>query len=373
MDRRADLWAFGCVLYEMLTRQRAFGGDNPTDVLAAVVTTEPEWTRLPAETPAAIRTLLRRCLEKNRARRLDSAVAARLEIDDALATPAAQTVVDSERIQSPGTAAPPSDRASLRRRQRQWTTIAGVAAVAVLVAAGGVWRLWQQDYFWQNPLADATVERLTDFEGEEADAAISPDGKFMTFLSDRDGPFDAWISHDRQRRARQHHQGSVSAHEQPQHPLRRFLRRRCAGVVHAASQCATSEMDLMDLSRPGRRSAYLCGRRVGAHLVARWKERRLSHQRPRRSHLYRGPERQQSQTDLRGTAGCAWPLSDVVARRSLHLFREGRPPDRRNGYLAHPRVPERSRRDAGANHLSQCAGGVPRLARCANADLLGHG
>ena len=194
VDRRADLWAFGCVLYEMLTRQRAFGGDSPTDVLAAVVTTEPDWTRLPAETPAAIRTLLRRCLEKNRARRLDSAVAARLEIDDALATPAAQTVVDPERIQSPGTAAPPSDRASLRRRQRQWTMLAGVAAVAVLVAAGGVWRLWQQDYFWQNPLADATVERLTDFEGEEADAAISPDGKFMTFLSDRDGPFDAWIS-----------------------------------------------------------------------------------------------------------------------------------------------------------------------------------
>ena len=194
VDRRADLWAFGCVLYEMLTRQRAFGGDNPTDVLAAVVTTEPEWTRLPAETPAAIRTLLRRCLEKNRARRLDSAVAARLEIDDALATPAAQTVVDSERIQSPGTAAPPSYRASLRRRQRQWTMIAGVAAVAVLAAAGGVWRLWQQDYFWQNPLADATVERLTDFAGEEADAAISPDGKFMIFLSDRDGPFDAWIS-----------------------------------------------------------------------------------------------------------------------------------------------------------------------------------
>ena len=72
--------------------------------------------------------------------------------------------------------------------------LAGVAAVAVLVAAGGVWRLWQQDYFWQNPLADATVERLTDFEGEEFDAAISPDGKFTVFLSDRDGPINAWLS-----------------------------------------------------------------------------------------------------------------------------------------------------------------------------------
>jgi serine/threonine protein kinase/Tol biopolymer transport system component len=194
VDRRADLWAFGCVLYEMLTRQRAFGGDNPTDVLAAVVTTEPEWTRVPAETPAAIRTLLRRCLEKNRARRLDSATAARLEIDDALATPAARTVVDPERIESLGTAAPPSDRAPLRHRQRHRTMIAGVAAVAVLVAAGGVWRLWQQDYFWRNPLANATVERLTDFEGEEVDAAISPDGKFTVFLSDRAGPIQAWVS-----------------------------------------------------------------------------------------------------------------------------------------------------------------------------------
>ena len=93
VDRRTDLWAFGCVLYEMLTRQRAFGGDTPTDVLAAVVTTEPDWTRLPAETPAAIRTLLRRCLEKNRARRLDSATTARLEIDDARATPGANPSV----------------------------------------------------------------------------------------------------------------------------------------------------------------------------------------------------------------------------------------------------------------------------------------
>jgi serine/threonine protein kinase len=194
VDRRADLWAFGCVLYEMLTRQRAFGGDSPTDVLAAVVTTEPDWTRLSAETPAAIRTLLRRCLEKNRARRLDSAAAARLEIDDALATPAAKTVVNLGRIEQPGTGVPPSDHESQRRRKRHWTMRAGVAAGVVLVVSAVIWRLWQQDYFWQNPLTGATVERLTDFEGEEFDAAISPDGKFMVFLSDRDGPINAWLS-----------------------------------------------------------------------------------------------------------------------------------------------------------------------------------
>ena len=194
VDRRADLWSFGCVLYEMLTRQRAFPGDNPADVLVAVMANEPDWTKLPAETPAAIRTLLRRCLEKNRARRLDSALAARLEIDDALATPAARTVVDARRIHSPGTAAAPSDPAESRRRHRRWKMPVGVAAVAAVVAAAGVWRLWQQDYFWRNPLADASVERLTDFEGEEMDAAISPDGKFTVFLSDRDGSVDAWAS-----------------------------------------------------------------------------------------------------------------------------------------------------------------------------------
>ena len=191
VDRRADLWAFGCVLYEVLTRHRAFGGDSPTDVLAAVVATEPDWTRLPPETPTAIRTLLRRCLEKNRARRLDSARAARLEIDDALPAP---TAVDSGRVQSPATAAASSDPASSRGRQRQWTRLAGVVAVVGLVAAGGVWRLWQQDYFWRNPLANATVEKLTDFEGEEVDAAISPDGKFTVFLSDRDGSPHVWVS-----------------------------------------------------------------------------------------------------------------------------------------------------------------------------------
>ena len=93
LDRRADLWAFGCVLYEMLTGRRAFDGESRTGVMEAVVKNEPDWTMLPAETPATVRTLLRRCLTNDRTRRLDSAAAARLEIDDALTAPAAETPV----------------------------------------------------------------------------------------------------------------------------------------------------------------------------------------------------------------------------------------------------------------------------------------
>ncbi len=88
VDKRADLWAFGAVLFEMLTGRRAFGGEDVSDTLAHVLMKDPDWTTLPAGTPAPIRRLLRRCLEKDRKRRLDSAADARLEIDDALTAPA---------------------------------------------------------------------------------------------------------------------------------------------------------------------------------------------------------------------------------------------------------------------------------------------
>ena len=84
VDARTDLWAFGCVLFEMLTGTRAFPGDTVTDILAAVVKEEPRWHDLPAATPAAIQRLLRRCLTKDRKRRLASAADARLDIEEAL-------------------------------------------------------------------------------------------------------------------------------------------------------------------------------------------------------------------------------------------------------------------------------------------------
>ncbi|MGH9254109.1 MAG: serine/threonine-protein kinase [Vicinamibacterales bacterium] len=82
-DRRADLWAFGVVVWEMLTGRRLFEGATVSDTLASVLKTDPDWSALPVDTPSALRRLLRRCLEKDRNRRLDSAADARIEIDDA--------------------------------------------------------------------------------------------------------------------------------------------------------------------------------------------------------------------------------------------------------------------------------------------------
>ncbi len=77
--------------------------------------------------------------------------------------------------------------------KRHWAAVVS-AGLVVLVCLGAVWRLWQRDYFWHNPLDSAKVERLTDFDGDEFDAAISPDGKFAIFSSDRSGQPDVWLT-----------------------------------------------------------------------------------------------------------------------------------------------------------------------------------
>ena len=82
-DKRSDIWAFGCVLYEMLTGRRAFGGEDVSDTLAAVLRAEPDWSWLPAGTPMSIQRLLRRCLSKDPRERLHDIADARLDIRDA--------------------------------------------------------------------------------------------------------------------------------------------------------------------------------------------------------------------------------------------------------------------------------------------------
>ena len=88
MDRRTDVWSFGCILYEMLTRKRAFQRATQTDTLVAVLEQDPDWSALPEATPPAIRTLLRRCLQRDRDRRLHDMADVRLELEESLGSDA---------------------------------------------------------------------------------------------------------------------------------------------------------------------------------------------------------------------------------------------------------------------------------------------
>src|SRR6202521_2680330 len=84
VDRRTDIWAFGCVLFEMVTGKKAFDGETVTDVLAAVVRAEPEWSLLPPNTPATIRSLLQRCLRKEVKQRVQAIGDARIAIEETM-------------------------------------------------------------------------------------------------------------------------------------------------------------------------------------------------------------------------------------------------------------------------------------------------
>ncbi len=107
VDKRTDIWAFGCVLFEMLSGRRAFDGDTVTDTLASVLEHEPDWTALPHETPEVMRKLLRRCLQKDPRRRLHDIADASIQSDD-----------DSSPNASGASAAIPSPAAQNRKREQ---------------------------------------------------------------------------------------------------------------------------------------------------------------------------------------------------------------------------------------------------------------
>ena len=92
LDKRTDIWAFGCVLYELLAGRQAFGGESISDTMAAVLGRDPDWEALPVETPPHIRSLLRRCLERDLQKRLHDIADARIELEDAPVAQASRPV-----------------------------------------------------------------------------------------------------------------------------------------------------------------------------------------------------------------------------------------------------------------------------------------
>jgi serine/threonine protein kinase/Tol biopolymer transport system component len=180
LDARSDIFSFGAVLYELLARKPPFRGDTDFEVLHAIVVGTPE--PVGEEIPLSLRTIVERTLEKDVAKRYQSM---------------RDVVIDLKGVQRQISTAQRSDRAleiPRARRRRIWGIAAIVAALFSVLASGLTWSLVRADYFWRNPLAGARTERLTDFAGDELDAAISPDGKFMAFLSDRAGSFDVWVN-----------------------------------------------------------------------------------------------------------------------------------------------------------------------------------
>jgi len=139
VDKRTDIWAFGCIVYEMLTGRRAFTGETATDVLAAIVTSEPRWDLLPATTPLRIRDLLARCLQKDPNRRLRDIGDARIEVEETLAE------VVPHRPVRPGTSAPSGEAAPAEppRRRSRPVRLAAVAAVLAGLALFATWRALQ--------------------------------------------------------------------------------------------------------------------------------------------------------------------------------------------------------------------------------------
>lgn len=176
VDRRADIWAFGCVLYEMLTARRAFQGEDISTTLAEVLKSDPVVSALPPDVPSGVRRLIERCLVKDPRRRLQSIGDARLDLEDAIAG----------RDSGPVAIAPPVvvDRSS----RLPWTVAAiAIAALAVVVVWISPWR----------PAEPAPLVKLTAEIGADASlnsvgppAVLSPDGQLMAFVATTAGGAD---------------------------------------------------------------------------------------------------------------------------------------------------------------------------------------
>ena len=170
VDKRTDIWAFGVVLYEMLCGRRPFDGETITDVLGAIVHTEPDWSALPAAVPTGVRRLVERCLQKDRSARLRDIADGALDL-----------------TASEATVAPPQTRGG--GRIWPWAAIVATAVVAGLAA----W-LWRQPAERPTPLAAAIVLGTDAGTNTIERFALSPDGRRLAFVApDDNGRAVLWV------------------------------------------------------------------------------------------------------------------------------------------------------------------------------------
>src|SRR5262245_42526070 len=169
-DKRSDVWAFGCVLFEMLTGTKAFDAEDVSETLAAVLMRDPDWSRLPADLPTSIHTMLQRCLERDRRRRMGDIAGALLAMDDSLVATRRTPVTTT------------SEAPRLWPRMTM-VAMAGVLAGA-LVASAAVWRMTRPAVgvdtvrFQVSPPSKAEF-----FTVQPSTFAISPDGRTLAFTT----------------------------------------------------------------------------------------------------------------------------------------------------------------------------------------------
>ncbi|MBD3853049.1 MAG: protein kinase, partial [Acidobacteria bacterium] len=180
VDKRTDIWSFGCVLYETLTGRRAFCGESTSDCLAALLEREPDWEELPPRTPILVRSLLKRCLRKDAAKRLHDIADARLEIEEAVTEP---DWASTEQAGQPEPTFGDGMRAA-------WPAVVAAVVVGALLATA-VWKLPKTSAKASGRLARVALSLPTDVTINAVDGqpnlAISPDGRWVGFAGENGG------------------------------------------------------------------------------------------------------------------------------------------------------------------------------------------